>query len=259
MRLTLALVSSVWMISAVQDCGPIDEDADGYSPPEDCDDVNAEVNPGASEQCDGIDNNCSGQVDEGCVDPFTIQSRVSYVAALGEDNGRAEPPYFEVSDGTDVPGDWLGNVWGDLEYVSAESNQMSWTHEDGIHLTATSRAGGADDYGYGIGSATGIQYLVVGFEVAKGVPLHLAGTINQSRGNDGGYGMARVGIFRPDGSTVYLITSEEPGLKELHFEGPLDPGEWVLDVQLEASVEMSGGGDAYPSSSVTVELDLLPE
>ena len=31
----------------------------------DCDDTNAEINPNAEEDCDGIDNNCDGDVDEG--------------------------------------------------------------------------------------------------------------------------------------------------------------------------------------------------
>lgn len=34
--------------------------------PDDCDDANNQVNPGAAEICDGIDNNCDGRVDEGC-------------------------------------------------------------------------------------------------------------------------------------------------------------------------------------------------
>jgi hypothetical protein len=51
--------------------GCIDEDGDGYGPGcalgPDCDDGSRRVHPGAEELCgDGIDNNCDGQVDEGC-------------------------------------------------------------------------------------------------------------------------------------------------------------------------------------------------
>ncbi len=56
----------------------IDEDGDGYATFNecgllnengiDCDDNNADINPGAEEICDdGIDNNCDGQIDEGCI------------------------------------------------------------------------------------------------------------------------------------------------------------------------------------------------
>jgi len=46
--------------------GPTDNDGDGYAIPDDCDDSNARVYPGAEELCDGIDNNCDGIIDEGC-------------------------------------------------------------------------------------------------------------------------------------------------------------------------------------------------
>ena len=52
-----------------------DEDSDGYPASLDCDDRDAAVNPGASETCDGRDDDCDGVVDEGFDadgDGFTI-------------------------------------------------------------------------------------------------------------------------------------------------------------------------------------------
>jgi hypothetical protein len=45
----------------------IDEDCDGPSPPQDCNDKDPKINPSALELCDGVDNNCNGTIDEGCV------------------------------------------------------------------------------------------------------------------------------------------------------------------------------------------------
>ena len=45
--------------------GYADADADGYAATEDCDDAASDVNPGATERCDGVDNDCDGQVDLG--------------------------------------------------------------------------------------------------------------------------------------------------------------------------------------------------
>lgn len=44
--------------------GAVDADGDGYSPPNDCNDSDPSINPGAAESCtDGIDNDCDGKID----------------------------------------------------------------------------------------------------------------------------------------------------------------------------------------------------
>ena len=45
-----------------------DADGDTYDSTVDCDDENPFVNPGADEECNGIDDNCDGVIDEGCED-----------------------------------------------------------------------------------------------------------------------------------------------------------------------------------------------
>ncbi|HSN99036.1 MAG TPA: choice-of-anchor L domain-containing protein [Candidatus Nanopelagicales bacterium] len=48
-------------------CAAIDNDGDGVSSCDDCDDGSADTYPGAPETCDTVDNDCDGTVDEGGV------------------------------------------------------------------------------------------------------------------------------------------------------------------------------------------------
>jgi hypothetical protein len=54
--------------------GGIDADGDGYFDTEDCNDNDASVNPGAAEACDGIDNDCDDEIDEGMTSAFYADS-----------------------------------------------------------------------------------------------------------------------------------------------------------------------------------------
>lgn len=63
---------------------PDDKDKDGYTPAQgDCDDNNAAIHPGAPEICgDGKDNNCDGNTDEGCSEPWAGNYAVQIQAKL---------------------------------------------------------------------------------------------------------------------------------------------------------------------------------
>jgi hypothetical protein len=86
-----------------------DLDGDGFSPPEDCDDSNPNINPNIPEACDdGLDNNCNGQVDEQCTtctdndaDGYFAQSGCDTEVDCNDSNAGINPLAEEVCDSID--------------------------------------------------------------------------------------------------------------------------------------------------------------
>lgn len=48
----------------------LDNDGDGYAFDVDCDDANEDINPGATEVCNLVDDNCNGNIDEGVMTTY---------------------------------------------------------------------------------------------------------------------------------------------------------------------------------------------
>ena len=135
-----------------------DGDADGYGNPTgptliqcnqptgsvsnntDCNDANAAINPGATEVCDGVDNNCNGQVDEG------LPTTTWYPDDDGDGYGDPAGPILDqcgqptgyVADNTDCndanPLEYPGQTW----YKDADGDRYS----DGTTIVACARPAG---------------------------------------------------------------------------------------------------------------------
>ncbi|MCB9745854.1 MAG: putative metal-binding motif-containing protein [Alphaproteobacteria bacterium] len=73
-----------------------DVDGDGYAAGADCDDEDASIHPGADEVCDGVDNDCDGEIDVGASDAQTFYADVD---GDGHGDAGAPSPACEQPDG----------------------------------------------------------------------------------------------------------------------------------------------------------------
>jgi large repetitive protein len=78
-----------------------DADGDGTPASEDCDDDDATVGPEATEVCDGVDNNCDGQVDEGLTTAFFADADADGFGDPGAAEQACTQPEGSVADDTD--------------------------------------------------------------------------------------------------------------------------------------------------------------
>jgi hypothetical protein len=82
-----------------------DADSDGFDAEDDCDDGDASVNPDASEVCDGVDNDCDGEVDEGQLLTFYDDADGDGFGDVDASSVACERPSGAVDDNTDCDDD----------------------------------------------------------------------------------------------------------------------------------------------------------
>jgi MYXO-CTERM domain-containing protein len=119
------------------ECSSNDGDGDGSSRPADCDDADPNVYPGATEICDGIDNDCDGDIDS--ADTNITGELTWYLDA--DDDGQGDPNntliscnapagYVDVNTDCDDTTDLIYE--GALEACDGIDNDCDGTPDDGL-------------------------------------------------------------------------------------------------------------------------------
>jgi hypothetical protein len=147
---TLAL-TGLLVLSAcdkIEDTGDLtDADGDGYYAWEDCNDRDPLVYPGSSETCDGRDNDCDGEIDEGATvtlyrdadldgygDPDTETTGCPGTGGYSTDNTDCDDENHEVHPGAE-------------EWCDGLDNDCNGTADDGIDYVDWYADADGDGYG----------------------------------------------------------------------------------------------------------------
>ena len=121
----------------------VDSDGDGFASEEDCDDDNPNINPNMDEICDGVDNDCNDEIDEGVEIDFYLdgdgdgfgnadavvqacsqpEGAVANQNDCDDDNPQIYPSQVEECDGVDnnCNGD-IDEDTGSLFYIDADGD-----------------------------------------------------------------------------------------------------------------------------------------
>jgi len=123
-----------------------DSDGDGYTGSDDCDESDPAIHPGAEELCNGVDDNCDGQVDEGVTSTWFADSDGDGFGDATAPTEACEPSSGQVANAEDCDDADPDSFPGATELCDLVDNDCDGDiDEDGRTIWYTD----ADDDGYG--------------------------------------------------------------------------------------------------------------
>ena len=137
----------------VEESVPTDQDGDGYWE-EDCDDNNPLVYPTAVEVCDGIDNNCDGEIDEGVQQDYYLDSDGDGFGDPDESILACESGSDYVLNSSDCDDDNADIFPGKVEVCDGVDNNCDNNIDDGVGILFFRDS---DNDGFGLSTET--EYL----------------------------------------------------------------------------------------------------
>jgi hypothetical protein len=202
----------------------------------DCDDTKASVHPGATETCNGIDDNCTGGIDEGVKNSYYPDVDKD---GFGDKNATAtqacSAPTGYVTNNTDCNDSSAAVYPGATETCNGIDDNCNGTADEGLTTTAYYVDGDGDGYGKAGSTATQACSKPVGYvanntdcddtkatvnpgatEICNGIDDNCAGGIDEGvkttfyQDSDGdGYGNASVSTSACSKPTGYVTDSTD--------------------------------------------------
>ena len=241
-----------------------DFDGDGYSVAEgDCDDEDANVFPGTAEICDGVDNNCDGEIDE--PDAFGTSTWLTDSDGDGFGDPYSTTTACEAPSGTVAAGgeadcdDSSATIHPDADEVCDElDNDCDGSTDEGV-----TTAYHPDEDGDGAGDPDGVVYACAPIEgmltdgtdcdddnatVYSGAPEHCDGLRNDCADSAWSSDAGTASFVDADGDWSLLSgdlaagTSESPAAITLRDPGTLYlcESDWFATFTVESSVMLLG-------------------
>ncbi len=118
--------------ATVEACGPVPGASDLD---DDCDDQNASVYPGADESCDGVDNDCDGEVDEEGASLFYADADNDGFGDPATGEKTCTPKADQVPDGTDCDDSDAATYPGADEMCDQKDNDCDGETDEGLLVT----------------------------------------------------------------------------------------------------------------------------